>query len=119
MTYKGIDSRKIKCSDKSEGTIQAGISFDQDGDQHILNFHFLHKISFQKTNKTIIDQTTKSMYLDAHNTQQLIKHLKTIQKSIKKREFLIAVFEKMGRLQITKLEIGQYDKLADELLEYL
>ena len=37
----------------------------------------------------------------------------------KQRELLIAVFEKMNRPQITMLEIGDYDKLADELLSNL
>ncbi len=36
-----------------------------------------------------------------------------------RRELLIAVFEKMNRPQITMLEIGGYDKLADELLSNL
>ena len=32
------------------------------------------------------------------------------------RELLVAVFEKMTRPQITMLEIGDYEELADELL---
>lgn len=33
-----------------------------------------------------------------------------------RRELLVAMFEKMKQPQITMLEIGDYDKLADELL---
>ena len=32
------------------------------------------------------------------------------------RELLITVFEKMNRPQITMLEVGEYEKLSDELL---
>lgn len=42
-----------------------------------------------------------------------------IQRVSKQRELLIAVFEKMNSPQITMLEIGDYDKLADELLSNL
>ena len=33
-----------------------------------------------------------------------------------RRELLVAVFEKMTQPQITMLEIGDYEELADELL---
>jgi hypothetical protein len=33
-----------------------------------------------------------------------------------RRELLVAMFEKMTQPQITMLEIGDYEKLADELL---
>ena len=33
-----------------------------------------------------------------------------------RRELLVAMFEKMTQQQVTMLEIGDYEKLADELL---
>jgi len=33
-----------------------------------------------------------------------------------RRELLVAMFQKMTQPQITMLEIGEYEKLADELL---
>lgn len=72
--YGGIDEREIKCCDKSPTTIEAGISFDVDGEQNILRFHFLEIIS----GTNILTQTTKTMWLDKENTQELINELKKL-----------------------------------------
>jgi hypothetical protein len=72
--YKGIDSREIKCCDKSKTTIEAGISFDIEGKQNILRFHFLEYIPGENGNK-ILHQETKTMWLNKKNTKQLIQAL--------------------------------------------
>lgn len=76
--YGGIDSRDIKCADKSPNTIQAGISFDklEDG-THVLLFHFL-----QGLETGIIVQTTKSMHLSGENVSLLEAYLSGIKKDI-------------------------------------
>lgn len=73
--YNGIDEREIKCSDKNEGTIESGISFDrlEDG-TNVLRFHFL-----VLTNSEILYQKTKTMYLDKSNTKQLIELLSNLE----------------------------------------
>lgn len=69
--YKGIDEREIKCCSNSENTIESGISFEQlDNGQNVLRFHFLELIQGK-----VLDQKTKSMYLDKKNTEELIKSL--------------------------------------------
>jgi len=75
--YLGIDSREIKCCDKSETTIEAGISFDCDEGQHILRFHFLDYI-IKKDGSKIPRQETKSMWLNKENIKQLITALEAI-----------------------------------------
>lgn len=76
--YKGIDEREIKCCDTSETTIEAGISFDIDGEQNILRFHFLDFIESGKLSNRSLVQETKSMWLNKENTQQLIRALKKL-----------------------------------------
>jgi len=79
--YGGIDSREIVCCDESNTTIEAGISFDVDQGQNILNFHFLDLIKFGKNGKLqkpILHEKTKSMWLNKENTEQLIKALKKL-----------------------------------------
>jgi hypothetical protein len=79
--YKGIDSREIKCCDPSDSHHEAGISFDVNEGQNILNFHYLYVI-----NRAINDnydqmltlQATKSMWLNKENTDQLIKALQDL-----------------------------------------
>ena len=68
--YHGIDEREIKCCDTNPGTIQAGISFDQDDDITILRFHFLQQEENDK-----LDQVTKSMHLNKSTINQLISEL--------------------------------------------
>lgn len=69
--YKGIDEREIKCCCvNSENCIESGISFDE----NILRFHFLEYI----TEKKILTQKTKLMYLNKESIQDLIKKLKSI-----------------------------------------
>ena len=75
--FKGIDSREIKCCDKSETTIEAGISFDNDEGQNILRFHFLDYIH-KKDGSKLLHQQTKSMWLNKENTEQLIKALREL-----------------------------------------
>lgn len=79
--YGGIDSREIICSDNSDETIEAGISFDKLGKQNILKFHFLDLIEYGKNGKLekpILHEKTKSMLLDKENTKQLIKALREL-----------------------------------------
>ena len=59
-------------------------------------------IFLTKEQKDVILNFTKKQLL-LHNVSQ-------------QRELLVAVFEKMTRPQITMLEIGDYEELADELL---
>ena len=75
--YNGIDSREIKCCDKSETTIEAGISFDEDECQNILKFHFLDYTN-KKDGSKMLHQKTKSMWLNKENTKQLIKALREL-----------------------------------------
>lgn len=75
--YKGIDSREINCCDPSEMSIEAGISFDCDENQNILRFHFLEYIDTENGGK-ILNQTTKSMWLNRNNTAQLIASLQKL-----------------------------------------
>lgn len=72
--YRGIDQREIDCCDPSETTIEAGISFDVlENGQNVLRFHFLEYLD--PKNKKLLNQTTKSMWLDKDNTKQLISAL--------------------------------------------
>lgn len=68
--FNGIDEREIKCCDTKPGTIQAGISFDQEDDVTILRFHFLQRIDSGR-----LDQATKSMHLNITSINQLIARL--------------------------------------------
>lgn len=69
--YNGIDERQIKCCDNSDNTIEAGISFEQlENGTNVLRFHFLELIGGK-----VLDQRTKTMYLDKKNTAELIKSL--------------------------------------------
>ena len=76
--FKGIDSREVKCCDKSETTIEAGISFDSDNGQNILRFHFLDLVRKQDGSGYILHQETKSMWLNKEATNQLIKALREL-----------------------------------------
>ena len=69
-----IDERQIKCCDTTPGTIEAGISLDYDhaNQVHLLRFHFL------ENTQGIVNQTTKSMWLNKENVQELIKELKKL-----------------------------------------
>ena len=71
---QGIDSWVIKCSDKSDNTIEAGISLDSNGEVMLLNFHFLEYLNIG--GDKILDQTTKQMHLDKETANQLIKELR-------------------------------------------
>lgn len=76
--YKGIDEREFKCCDNSDNTIEAGISFDalEDG-TNVLRFHFLDYVDIG-TNNGILDQRTKTMYLDKSTISGLIEKLKSL-----------------------------------------
>lgn len=77
--YKGIDERKIKCSDKALDTIEAGISFDLSNDEKVLifRFHFLeNKFGF-------LDQQCKSMHLDKETIDELIEALEMYKNDLK------------------------------------
>lgn len=66
--YNGIDEREVKCCDTSDNTIEAGISFEQlENGTNVLRFHFLELIQGK-----VLDQRTKSMYLNKENTKELI-----------------------------------------------
>lgn len=72
--YKGIDERQIKCCDNADNTIEAGISFEQlENGTNVLRFHFLDMIAGK-----ILDQKTKTMYLNKKNTKKLIRELHNI-----------------------------------------
>lgn len=76
--YDGIDERVIKCCDDSSGTIEAGISFDEQEDKNdklinVLRFHFLDYLP-----NGMLTQKTKSMFLNKENTQQLITELQNL-----------------------------------------
>lgn len=70
--YKGIDQRDIKCCCNEENCRQAGISFSE----NMLNFHFLDFKDLPKGK--ILDQFTRSMYLNKQTAQALIKELKKV-----------------------------------------
>lgn len=74
--YKGIDERIIKCCDTETNTRESGISFDYNYDRkvNILRFHFLEYIAECK----MVDQITRTMYLNKENTAQLIKALQEL-----------------------------------------
>ena len=76
--YKGIDEREVKCCDKNENTIEAGISFDilYNG-TNILRFHYLDHIE-NMHDISILTQRTKSMHLNKENTKQLIEMLSSL-----------------------------------------
>lgn len=78
--YKGIDSRKIKCSNENPNTIEAGISFDVFADdKNYLMFHFLtYTYSDELRNETELRQVSKAMQLNKENTKQLIKELRSL-----------------------------------------
>ena len=76
------DSRQITCCDKELGSIEAGLSFDEDGDQHILRFHFLDNLVFAGSENSIYERT-RTMYLCEANTGELIKELSLVLKQIK------------------------------------
>jgi len=65
---------------------------------------------FKVAERLLSELTTKDNTNEANLTIPVVSN---------RRELLIAVFEKMNRPQITMLEIGDYDKLADELLSNL
>jgi hypothetical protein len=52
----------------------------------------------------------------ADNIKYHLKVRNTLTDVNYRRELLVAMFEKMTQPQITMLEIGDYEKLADELL---
>lgn len=72
--YKGLDQRQIKCCDTAKDTIEAGISFDNEEGQDILNFHFLEYINL--SGEPILIQRNRSMWLNKENIKELIKELK-------------------------------------------
>lgn len=75
--YKGIDSRDIKCCCNEPNCAETGISFDEDEGQKMLKFHFLHYRYINKTEK-ILEQKTKTMFLNKENTKELITALKQL-----------------------------------------
>ena len=80
--YKGVDQRQIKCCDKAKDTIEAGISFENNQGQDILNFHFLEYINL--SGKPILIQRNRSMWLNKENVEQLIEELQEINKGLSK-----------------------------------
>jgi hypothetical protein len=62
--YDGIDSRRIKCADDSDGTIEAGLSMDTDNGTPVLCFHYLERMRVGWGKPNIIIEKTKTMHLN-------------------------------------------------------
>ncbi len=111
--YDGIDIREIKCCDESETNIEAGISFERDEEQNILRFHFLDYIKYCKhgeLDEPILNQFTKSMFLNYENTTELIKELKELNFGDIQEQKIV--------LELTPLQVW-FLKHAIELREYV
>ena len=71
--------------------------------------------------------TEDGEYIDIYDAIEYAKmyHEEQVKNSVvladvsQQRELLVAMFKKMTQPQITMLEIGDYEKLADELLSNL